>query len=227
MISVHLRGSITKSTNTSRDTISIHTQIGDIINDMQYFDIERTDRDQSKLNTIVIDANIDTVSAELNLSMQFASNASEAMLFELLIDTHSLNTQIGAICGGIILIVLNVLIISEVKMHLYFVFCILCHVFIVFDTVFDEANLFANSLKSQIVHRTLAALFAAFVSIGTLSAFHDRPTMDEIIKWIDYETLLLIFSMMVLVAVLIDTGIFDYIAVYTFQVGTNWIANVL
>lgn len=68
------------------------------------------------------------------------------------------------------------------------------------------------------IHRTLAAMLAAFVSIGTLAAFNDRPTMYEIINWIDYETLLLIFSMMILVAVLIDTGIFDYIAVYTFQV---------
>lgn len=42
--------------------------------------------------------------------------------------------------------------------------------------------------------------------------------MDEIVRWIDYETLLLIFSMMTLIAVLMDTGVFDYIAVYTFQV---------
>lgn len=70
----------------------------------------------------------------------------------------------------------------------------------------------------QVIHRTLAAMLAAFVSIGTLAAFQDRPTMGDIIKWIDYETLLLIFSMMILVAILIDTGIFDYIAVYTFQV---------
>lgn len=61
-------------------------------------------------------------------------------------------------------------------------------------------------------------MLAAFASIGTLAAFHDRPTMDEMIIWIDHETLLLIFSMMIIVAILIDTGIFDYIAVYTFQV---------
>lgn len=71
------------------------------------------------------------------------------------------------------------------------------------------------------IHRTLAALLAAFTSIGILAAFEDRPTMEDMIKWIDYETLLLIFSMMVLVAILIDTGIFDYIAVYTFQVNTH------
>lgn len=73
----------------------------------------------------------------------------------------------------------------------------------------------------------MAALLAAFVSIGTLSAFQDRPTMDDMIKWIDYETLLLIFSMMILVAILIDTGIFDYIAVYTFQVRTILIMRYL
>lgn len=70
----------------------------------------------------------------------------------------------------------------------------------------------------KIVHRTFAAVFAAFISIGTLAAVNDRPTMDDMIKWIDAETLLLIFSMMIVVAILMDTGIFDYIAVYTFQV---------
>ncbi|XP_055326163.1 P protein-like [Sitodiplosis mosellana] len=51
--------------------------------------------------------------------------------------------------------------------------------------------------------------------------------MDNIIKWIDYETLLLIFSMMVLVAVLIDTGIFDYIAVYTFQLSRGHVWRLI
>lgn len=71
----------------------------------------------------------------------------------------------------------------------------------------------------------MAALLAAFVSIATLAAFQDRPSMDEIIKWIDYESLLLIYSMMILVAILIDTGIFDYVAVYTFQVEFCFITN--
>lgn len=71
------------------------------------------------------------------------------------------------------------------------------------------------------MHRTLAALLAAFTSIGVLAALHDRPTMNEMIKWIDYETLLLIFSMMVLVAILMETGVFDFIAVYIFQVFMN------
>ena len=42
--------------------------------------------------------------------------------------------------------------------------------------------------------------------------------MAELISWIDVETLLLLFSMMVLVAILSETGIFDYLAVYAYKV---------
>ena len=42
--------------------------------------------------------------------------------------------------------------------------------------------------------------------------------MGEIISWIDTDTLLLLFSMMILVAIVADTGIFDYLAVYAYKV---------
>ena len=45
--------------------------------------------------------------------------------------------------------------------------------------------------------------------------------MSELISWIDVETLLLLFSMMVLVAILSETGIFDYLAVYAYKVGES------
>lgn len=70
----------------------------------------------------------------------------------------------------------------------------------------------------QIVHRTFAAMFASIVAMGTLAALNDRPTMENVVEWMDTETLLLLFSMMILVAVLTETGIFDYIAVYAFKV---------
>lgn len=68
------------------------------------------------------------------------------------------------------------------------------------------------------MHRTVAAIFTSFTSIGILAMLHDRPSMGDIVTWIDCETILLIFSMMVLVAILTDTGFFEYVAVYTFQV---------
>lgn len=45
-----------------------------------------------------------------------------------------------------------------------------------------------------------------------------RPTMNELISWIDVDTLLLLFSMMILVAVIAETGIFDWLAVYAYKV---------
>ncbi|XP_046383180.1 P protein-like isoform X2 [Ischnura elegans] len=76
----------------------------------------------------------------------------------------------------------------------------------------------------DIVHRTLAALLASTMSIAILAALNERPTMPELISWIDIETLLLLFSMMTLVAVLSETGIFDYLAVYAYKItgGRIW-----
>jgi len=45
--------------------------------------------------------------------------------------------------------------------------------------------------------------------------------MAELVTWIDVETLLLLFSMMVLVAIFSETGIFDYFAVIAFEVSLH------
>lgn len=42
--------------------------------------------------------------------------------------------------------------------------------------------------------------------------------MAELMSWIDIDTLLLLFSMMLLVAVVSETGIFDWLAVYAYKV---------
>lgn len=56
------------------------------------------------------------------------------------------------------------------------------------------------------------------MSVAILAALNERPTMSELISWIDVETLLLLFSMMVLVAIFSETGIFDFLAVYAYKV---------
>lgn len=79
--------------------------------------------------------------------------------------------------------------------------------------------IFLNILiGTEILHRTIAALFTAFTSIGILAVLQDRPTPSDIASWINCETLLLIFSMMVLVAILADIGFFECIAIYAYQV---------
>lgn len=77
----------------------------------------------------------------------------------------------------------------------------------------------------EVVHRTFAAILASTMAIGILAAMNDRPTMSDVMSWIDVETLLLLFGMMILVAILSETGIFDYLAVYAYKV-SQLIENV-
>ncbi|XP_055682905.1 P protein isoform X2 [Lutzomyia longipalpis] len=76
----------------------------------------------------------------------------------------------------------------------------------------------------EVVHRTFAAMIASTLSIAVLAALDERPTMPELMSWIDVETLLLLFGMMILVAILSETGIFDYLAVYAYKItnGKVW-----
>lgn len=77
---------------------------------------------------------------------------------------------------------------------------------------------------SEIIHRTFAVMLASTMAIAFLALLDNRPSMSEIMSWIDIETLLLLFGMMILVAILSDTGIFDFMAVYAYRVakGEIW-----
>ncbi|XP_075988851.1 P protein-like isoform X1 [Anticarsia gemmatalis] len=76
----------------------------------------------------------------------------------------------------------------------------------------------------EIINRTMAALLLSTTSLAALSLAGERPTLTELVTWVDVETLLLLFSMMLLVAIMTETGLFDYIAVLTFQLakGKTW-----
>nr|XP_022903113.1 P protein-like [Onthophagus taurus] len=82
----------------------------------------------------------------------------------------------------------------------------------------------------EIIHKTFAAMLVSSVSVALLALLDAKPTVAEIISWIDWETVLMLFSMMILVAVFSETGIFNYIAVTAFKVtgGKMWpLINVL
>lgn len=76
----------------------------------------------------------------------------------------------------------------------------------------------------EIVHRALAAMLAATVSISILSTMNEKPTVEEIMQWIDIETICLLFGMMVIVALICETGFFDYVAVLAYKLakGSVW-----
>ncbi|KAM9301427.1 P protein [Morus bassanus] len=76
----------------------------------------------------------------------------------------------------------------------------------------------------EIVHRTLAAMLGSLAALAALATVGERPSMAKVVEWIDYETLALLFGMMVLVAIFSETGFFDYCAVkaYRFSRGKVW-----
>ncbi|XP_029939202.1 P protein [Salarias fasciatus] len=76
----------------------------------------------------------------------------------------------------------------------------------------------------EIVHRTLAAMLGSLAALAALAIIGDRPSLVTVVEWIDYETLALLFGMMVLVAIFSETGFFDYCAVKAYQLsrGRVW-----
>ncbi|XP_030380797.1 P protein-like [Scaptodrosophila lebanonensis] len=76
----------------------------------------------------------------------------------------------------------------------------------------------------EVTDRTFAALLASSTGVAILTMMGARPTLEEIVAWIDIETMMLLFGMMILVAVLSETGIFDYLAVFAYRMakGHAW-----
>ncbi|KAF8793574.1 P protein like [Argiope bruennichi] len=75
----------------------------------------------------------------------------------------------------------------------------------------------------EVVHRTLAAMIGATVAISCLALVGVRPSLMEVMSWMDVETLSLLFGMMVLVSILCETGFFDYVAVLTYKLAKGQI----
>lgn len=74
------------------------------------------------------------------------------------------------------------------------------------------------------LERPFVAMVCSVLSVTALAVFHDRPNMEEIKQWMDMELLTLLFCMMLLILILTETGIFDYLAVICFEIsgGKIW-----
>lgn len=79
----------------------------------------------------------------------------------------------------------------------------------------------------ELIHRTLAAIVGATVAIGFLSIIGERPTLAEVISWLDVETLSLLFGMMIIVAIFCETGFFDYFAILAFRMARGRVISLL
>lgn len=76
----------------------------------------------------------------------------------------------------------------------------------------------------ELVDRTVAAIVGSFFAIATLSLVNARPPLTVIVTWIEYNTLALLFGMMIIVGIFSTTGFFEWIALkaYEFSKGSVW-----
>lgn len=68
----------------------------------------------------------------------------------------------------------------------------------------------------DVVHRTVAAALGCFLVLGTMAALGERATIHQVAGWLDVDTLLLLFGMMMLVGYLSSTGVFEWLAATVF-----------
>lgn len=67
-------------------------------------------------------------------------------------------------------------------------------------------------------------MLGSFIALGVLSILGKQPPLAVIVSWIDYETVMLLFGMMVIVGIFADTGIFEWAAVKAYRLsgGNTW-----
>lgn len=78
----------------------------------------------------------------------------------------------------------------------------------------------------ELTHRTLAACLGSLGGISLLALVDmERPSLKTIVTWVEWETILLMFGMMIIVAIFCETGFFDLISVRIFHYSGNriWI----
>eukprot|EP01128_Nolandella_sp_AFSM9_P011468 TRINITY_DN81_c2_g1_i1.p1 TRINITY_DN81_c2_g1~~TRINITY_DN81_c2_g1_i1.p1 ORF type:complete len:556 (+),score=98.88 TRINITY_DN81_c2_g1_i1:70-1668(+) len=81
----------------------------------------------------------------------------------------------------------------------------------------------------ELVHRTIAAMFAAFLGLGLVSQMHARPSFEMVVSFIDYETVGLLFGMMIMVGIFSTTGVFEWgaVRVYKLSKGNLWTMTIV
>uniref|UniRef100_A0A1B0AG68 Citrate transporter-like domain-containing protein n=1 Tax=Glossina pallidipes TaxID=7398 RepID=A0A1B0AG68_GLOPL len=82
----------------------------------------------------------------------------------------------------------------------------------------------------DLVHRALAGIIACTLGIGIMGALHMKPDLTTILSWVHIDTILLIFGISIIMGIMAETGVQDYLAAtgYELAYGHIWpMLNVL
>ncbi|KAH8239874.1 hypothetical protein KR032_008907 [Drosophila birchii] len=76
----------------------------------------------------------------------------------------------------------------------------------------------------ELTDHTFAALLMATTGVAIITVIGHRPTLEKIISWIDFETLTLLVGMMIIVGIMSETGLFDWLAILAYRIskGHPW-----
>ncbi|XP_030836468.1 P protein-like [Strongylocentrotus purpuratus] len=69
----------------------------------------------------------------------------------------------------------------------------------------------------ELIHRTTAAMLGSFATLAVLTSYNQRPPLEEVMAWLDYDVLALLWGMMTIVAIFSETGFFDYCALLSYK----------
>ncbi|XP_041460371.1 P protein-like isoform X1 [Lytechinus variegatus] len=69
----------------------------------------------------------------------------------------------------------------------------------------------------ELVHRTTAAMIGSFATLAVLTSYNERPPLEVVMSWLDYDVLALLWGMMTIVAIFSETGFFDYCALLSYK----------
>eukprot|EP01105_Mastigella_eilhardi_P007341 TRINITY_DN18819_c0_g1_i1.p1 TRINITY_DN18819_c0_g1~~TRINITY_DN18819_c0_g1_i1.p1 ORF type:complete len:730 (-),score=212.81 TRINITY_DN18819_c0_g1_i1:124-2313(-) len=67
-------------------------------------------------------------------------------------------------------------------------------------------------LAFEMVSRALVTMIGDIILFGLLWAFQQQPTLEAVLSWLDWRTMVLLASMMMAVAIFADTGFFEFSA---------------
>ncbi|XP_020799901.1 P protein [Drosophila serrata] len=76
----------------------------------------------------------------------------------------------------------------------------------------------------ELTDHTFAALLMANTGLAIITALGNRPSLSTIMSWVDIETLTLLIGMMIIVGIMSETGVFDWLAILAYRIskGHSW-----
>ncbi|KAG2382687.1 hypothetical protein C9374_005267 [Naegleria lovaniensis] len=81
----------------------------------------------------------------------------------------------------------------------------------------------------ELIHRTLAGMVGSFLVLSVLALVNRKPTLEEICEWMEYDTLALLFGMMIMVGIFSNTGFFEWTALMAYKLskGKVWRLTII